>query len=94
MRLNSAKVSIKNQLAIVKSLYELSPALAIGVEYLEQRFQPAVDDYIAGKIGEDEFLRRTQYFKEWGYDYRLYAPIFRFAREQKIPLRALNVPWR
>ncbi len=30
--------------------------------------------------------------QRWGYDYRLYAPIFRFARSQKIPVRALNVP--
>lgn len=48
--------------------------------------------YIAGRTTEREFLRATEYFQEWGYDYRLYAPIFRFAREQRIPVRALNVP--
>lgn len=81
-----------NQLEIIRRLHQLDPKLAIGVEYFEQRFQSKVDDYIAGQISENEFLRATEYFKEWGYDYRLYAPIFRFAREQRIPVRALNIP--
>ena len=81
-----------NQLEIIRRLYMRDPNLAIGVEYLQQPFQAQVDDYIAGRTSETEFLRATEYFKGWGYDYRLYAPIFRFAREQHIPVRALNVP--
>jgi uncharacterized iron-regulated protein len=81
-----------NQLEIIRRLHEIEPNLVIGVEYLQQRFQPQVDDYIAGKSTENEFLKDVQYFQSWGYDYRLYAPIFLFAREQHIPVRALNVP--
>jgi len=81
-----------NQLEIIKRLYELDPNLAIGVEYFQQPFQPQVDDYIARRTTEKEFLRATEYYQGWGYDYRLYAPIFRFARERGIPVRALNVP--
>ena len=81
-----------NQLEIIRRLHELGPAFAIGVEYFQQPFQPQVDNYIAGRISEDEFLRATEYYKRWGFDYRLYAPIFRYAREQRIPVRALDVP--
>jgi uncharacterized iron-regulated protein len=81
-----------NQLEIIQRLHALDPNLAIGVEYFQQPFQQQVDDYIAGKISEHDFLRETEYFSRWGYDYRLYAPIFRYAREQHIPVRALNVP--
>jgi len=81
-----------NQLQIIRLLEEHDPNLAIGVEYFQQPFQPAVDDYIAGKTSEQEFLRATDYFNNWRYDYRLYAPIFRYAREKHIPVRALNVP--
>ena len=81
-----------NQLEIIRQLHQLDPDLAIGVEYFQQPFQPQVDDYIAGRTTEGEFLRTTDYYQGWGYDYRLYAPIFRFAREQRIPVRALNVP--
>ena len=81
-----------NQLEIIRRLHQLDPNLAIGVEYFQQPFQPQVDDYIAGRTTEKEFLRATEYYQGWGWDYRLYAPIFRFAREQRIPVRALNVP--
>ena len=81
-----------NQLEIIRRLHQLDPNLAIGVEYFQQPFQQQVDDYIAGRTTEEEFLRATEYYQGWGYDYRLYARIFRFAREQHIPVRALNVP--
>lgn len=81
-----------NQLEIIRRLHELGSNLAIGVEYLQQPFQAQVDDYIAGRTTEQEFLRNAEYFHSWGFDYRLYAPIFRYARAQHIPLRALNVP--
>jgi uncharacterized iron-regulated protein len=80
------------QLEIIRRLHQIDPDLAIGVEYFQQPFQPQVDDYIAGRTNESEFLRGAEYFQGWGYDYRMYAPIFRFAREQHIPVRALNVP--
>lgn len=80
-----------NQLEIIRRLHQIDPSLAIGVEYFQQPFQPQVDDYIAGRTTEKEFLRATEYFQGWGYDYRLYASIFRYAREQRIPVRALNV---
>lgn len=81
-----------NQLEIIQRLRELDPNLAIGVEYFQQPFQKQVDDYIDGRTSESEFLRATEYYQRWGYDYRLYAPIFRYARDQHIPVRALNVP--
>lgn len=37
-------------------------------------------------------LLATEYFERWRYDYRLYAPIVRFARDNGLPLVALNVP--
>src|SRR6202035_5639633 len=81
-----------NQLQIITRLHEIDPHIAIGGEYFQQPFQQQVDDYIAGRIPENEFLRATEYYQRWGYDYRLYAAIFRYAREQHIPVRALNVP--
>jgi uncharacterized iron-regulated protein len=81
-----------NQLEIIRRLHEIGPGLAVGIEYIQQPFQPFLDDYIAGRIDEREFLRATEYYERWRYDFRLLAPIFRFAREQGIPMIALNVP--
>ena len=80
-----------NQLAIIRGLHQQGADLAIGMEMFQQPFQPALDAYIAGEIDEAELLRRTDYFERWRFDYRLYRPILRFAREQGIPVIALNL---
>ncbi len=81
-----------NQLAIIRGLHERRPDLAIGMEYFQQPFQEYLDKYGAGKLTETELLAKTQYFKRWGYDFRLYEPILKYARDTGIPLVALNVP--
>lgn len=80
-----------NQLGVIQGLHAQGRDLAIGMEFFQQPFQPYLDAYIAGEIDEVELLRKTEYFERWRYDYRLYRPILRFAREQGIPLIALNI---
>lgn len=80
------------QLEVVRRLHALHPELAIGMEFFQQPFQQHLDDYIRGDIDEREMLRRTEYYERWRYDYRFYAPILRYAREQDIPIIALNIP--
>jgi uncharacterized iron-regulated protein len=80
-----------NQLAVIKGVHAKHPDMAIGLEFFYQPFQPVLDRYIAGEIDEAELLRGTEYFDRWRFDYRLYRPIFRFARENGIPLIALNL---
>lgn len=80
-----------NQLEVIRRAYEDNPALAIGMEFFQQPFQPALDDYIAGKIDEKEFLKKSEYYLRWRIDYRHYRPIIRYAREKGIPLVALDI---
>jgi uncharacterized iron-regulated protein len=80
-----------NQLAIIRGLHQRGKDLAVGMEFFQQPFQPALDAFVAGEISEEEMLRQTDYFERWRYDYRLYRPIMRFAREQGIPIIALNL---
>ncbi|MDX1655230.1 MAG: ChaN family lipoprotein [Candidatus Competibacteraceae bacterium] len=81
-----------NQLAVIEALHRRGAKLAIGLEFFQRPFQSWLDDYIAGQLEEGELLGGTEYFQRWGFDYRLYRPILRFAREQGIPLIALNAP--
>ncbi len=81
-----------NQLELIRQLHGLKPYLAIGLEQIQQPFQPWLDGYISGAVDERTLLEKAQYYRRWGYDYRLYRPILRYAREQRIPLVALNVP--
>ncbi|MES9990804.1 MAG: ChaN family lipoprotein [Candidatus Thiodiazotropha sp.] len=80
-----------NQLAIIKGLHAKHSDLAIGLEFFFQPYQAVLDRYIAGEIEEPDLIRESQYFKRWRFDYRLYRPIFQYAREHGIPLIALNL---
>ncbi len=80
-----------NQLKVIDGLRRRGKDLAIGMEFFQQSYQVALDDYLAGTIEEPEFLRRSQYFDRWRFDYRLYRLILRYAREHRIPVIALNL---
>jgi uncharacterized iron-regulated protein len=79
-----------NQLNIIKGLYKINENLAIGMEMFEKPFQQFINDYLSGNIDERQFLKKTEYFKRWGLDYRLYRPIINFAKANAIPVIALN----
>ncbi len=79
------------QYEILRELYKRNKNIVIGMEMFQRPFQKALDDYISGTTDEKEFLKRSEYFKRWGYDYPLYREILLFAREYKIPVAALNI---
>lgn len=80
------------ELEIIKDLHKRGRPFAIGMEMFQRPFQNVLDGYIGGKIDEAEFLKGTEYFKRWGFDYRLYRPILLYARSENIPVIALNIP--
>jgi len=82
-----------NQLAIIKNLHQhWKKNTSIGLEMIQQPFQSYLDSYIAGNISEQEMLRGVEWYERWRYDFRLYRPIFDYAKANKIPLVALNIP--
>jgi len=80
------------QFEVVTALHEQSPRLLVGMEMFQRPAQAALDAFVLGEIDETEMLRRTEYFTRWGWDYRYYRPILLFARENRIPVIALNAP--
>lgn len=80
------------QLQVIQALYQGNPDLAIGMEMFPRSAQAALDGYINGTItAESEFLKESEYFTVWGYDYRLYREIIEYARLHRIPLIGLNI---
>jgi uncharacterized iron-regulated protein len=79
------------QLAVLKAMYEKHPDVVLGMEQFFQPYQGALDRYIAGETDEVDFLNESEYFDRWRFDYRLYRPLLRFAREKGIPVIALNI---
>ena len=80
------------QLEVIWSLRQVHHDLAIGMEMFQGRYQGALDDYIAGRIDEETFLRKSHYFTGWGFNYFLYRDILLYARERRVPVVALNIP--
>lgn len=66
--------------------------VALGVEMVEARFQPALDAYVAAEIDEAQMLEGVQWEARWGMDWAMYAPMWRVARELGQPVIALNAP--
>jgi uncharacterized iron-regulated protein len=79
------------QLDIITAVHKRYPQVAIGMEMFQRPFQNTLDRYIEGGISEEEFLKESEYFKRWGFDYNLYRPILDFAKREKIKVIALNL---
>ncbi len=82
-----------NQLAVIKNLHKhWNKNTSIGLEMIQQPYQSTLDGYVAGRISERDMLRGVEWYDRWRYDFRLYRPIFAYAKFNKIPLIALNIP--
>ena len=79
------------QLHTIAALHALQPNLVLGFEMFPRRVQKALDEWVAGELSEEEFLKRSEWNRVWGFDARLYMPIFDFARMHRVPMIALNV---
>ena len=78
------------QLDVIRSLQAQKVPLAIGLEMFQTDYQKQLDEWIEGRISEESF--KSIYFRNWTFDWSLYRNIFIFARDNHIPMVALNVP--
>ena len=78
------------QLNVIRSLKAKKMPLAIGLEMFQTDNQKQLDDWIDGKMTEQNF--KAVFARNWSYDWSLYRDIFIFARENRIPMVALNIP--
>ncbi len=79
------------QLHVLAQLHSRRPNLALALEMFPRRLQPVLDDWVAGKLTEAEFLKRSDWETVWSFDARDYLPLFHFARMNRIPMLAVNV---
>ncbi len=80
------------QLTIIQALYEQDRELSIGLEMHPVSLQEVLNKWSVGILLRDEFIRESQWYVNWNYNFGFYENIFRFTKENKIPLYALNVP--
>ncbi len=81
----------KVQLEVLKGLKAKGKHLAIGMEMFEDFSQAALDAWSAGKVPTHAFVKVYQ--SNWrNVPYWLYEDIFDYARDNHIPIIALNAP--
>ena len=65
-------------------------SLAVGLEAVQQKFQPVLDDYVARRIDEDELFIATEWQRRWYWPFDGYAPVLRMCRQHGLALVALD----
>ena len=81
------------QLEVIKALSQTTTQLVIGMEMFDHTYQPVLDQWTAGKLGETAFIEKTHWYANWRFDYGLYRGILEFAKEKGLRVVALNVPF-
>lgn len=76
------------QLETVKDLHPLRP-LALGAEMFEADNQEALNRYLEGQIDQKGFDTLARLWKNYPTDY---APLVNFAKDNKLPFTATNIP--
>ncbi|HBA87260.1 MAG TPA: hypothetical protein DCZ75_04510 [Geobacter sp.] len=78
------------QLDVIRSLVAGKLPLAIGLEMISADHQQHLDGWIKGTLSEPEM--QEVFEANWSPDWYMYRDIFLFARGNRIPMVALNVP--
>jgi uncharacterized iron-regulated protein len=81
------------QLRIIEALHRKNPKIAIGMEMFPASSQAALDRYtLSGEdVDERTFLKESDYYNVWRFDYRYFRDIFNFARKNSLPVIGLNL---
>jgi uncharacterized iron-regulated protein len=81
------------QLEIIDALAQNTTDLTIGMEMFDHTYQPVLDLWTAGELDETTFMERTHWYANWRFDYGLYRDILDYAKEKRLRIIALNVPF-
>ncbi len=80
------------QARIIRALYEQERDLTIGLEMFSIDNQDALNKWSLGILSQEEFIRESRWYINWNFNFGFYEGIFMLAKENKIPVYALNVP--
>lgn len=80
------------QTQMLSALLADADQIALGLEMLPKSSQPALDAWVNGQLSLAEFLKQADWYETWRFDVELYMPLLNFARENQVPIYALNIP--
>jgi uncharacterized iron-regulated protein len=77
--------------AILEGLARRRSSIVVALEMFERDVQGRLDEYLAGRLTEEEFLKAARPWPRYASDYR---PLVEFARAHNWPVIAGNTPRR
>jgi uncharacterized iron-regulated protein len=80
------------ELELFERLYAQDPSLGLALEMLPASAQPALDQFLDGKIDEAAFLAAVDWTHAWGYPFNYYRPLLALCRARHLHAYALNAP--
>jgi uncharacterized iron-regulated protein len=75
----------------LKRLSQTLDNFEVALEMLPVQSQPIIDRWLADEISDQEFIHLSGWDDYWAHDVNLYLPVLKFAKQQGIPLHAINV---
>ncbi|MCC6277391.1 MAG: ChaN family lipoprotein [Oligoflexia bacterium] len=82
--------SQRTHLRILRSLSQVNRPVILCLEAFGSRFQKEIERYLQGKVSDAEFLKRSQYFENWGFPWENYQVLFEYARANKVKVFGIN----
>ncbi len=84
---------IEAALMVLRSLVDRGRRPVLAMEMFGWEGQPALDDYLLSKEpARLEFLERVGWKQNWGGAFEDYEPLVQFAKDQRLPVLAMNPP--
>ena len=80
----------RNLTRLLRTLTEKKQKLMLGVEFVHQDMQFAIDEFSNESITAMEFLEKINYSESWRFPWHAYKPFFEMARNGKVEIFALN----
>ena len=82
----------KIQAQVIAALVKAGRKVVVGMEMYTRPIQPVLNEWSTGNMTEEEFIKKSEWKTQWGFEYSLYKPIFDVVKDNKLSLVGLNVP--
>lgn len=89
---HTLRQSQRGFLRILRHIRYQTPArpLMVALEIFNAEDQSSIDEFLAGRLPEDKFLKRIDYHNKWGFPWENYQPIVAFCAQQGIQVCGIN----
>ena len=81
------------QLKVIKALVDSGRKVRVGMEMFDHTYQDRLNQWSAGGMEWDAFLKRSHWYANWKFDDTLYKDILIYIKENQLKLVGLNIPF-